>query len=156
MMKLATYLKKENIYICETSKDASHFYGDFSQFLQAKGIIHDVKKVKRLFIKRESLHSTGIGRGVATPHIFSDEFTEFFLAMALVRQGLDFKAPDGRDVHVIFLIMSDDRDIGLHLKTLAHIARLTGSSDLVADLADARDPAEAYERVLEKEKTILN
>jgi len=155
-MKLATYLKKENIYICETSKDTSHFYGDFSQFLQEKGIIRDVKKVKRLFIKRESLHSTGIGRGVATPHIFSDEFAEFFLAMALVRQGLDFKAPDGRDVRVIFLIMSDDRDIGLHLKTLAHIARLTGSSDLGADLADARDPAEAYERVLEKEKTILN
>lgn len=155
-MKLANFLKKENIYICEASKDTSHFYGDFSQFLQERGIIHDVKKVKRLFIKRESVQSTGIGRGVATPHIFSDEFSEFFLAMALVRRGLDFKAPDGKDVHVVFLIMSDDRDIGLHLKTLAHLARLTGSGDLVAALAGARDQAEAYERVLEKERAILN
>jgi len=155
-MKLANYLKKDNIYICEASKDTSHFYGDFSQFLLEKGIIHDVKKVKRLFVKRESLHSTGIGRGVATPHIFSDEFSEFFLAMALVRQGVDFKAPDGRQVHVVFLIMSDDRDIGLHLKTLAHIARLTGSTDLVAALDGSRDPAEAYQRILEKEKAILN
>ena len=155
-MKLANYLKKENIYICEASKDTSHFYGDFSQFLQERGIIHDVKKVKRLFIKRESVQSTGIGRGVATPHIFSDEFSEFFLAMALVRKGLDFKAPDGKDVYVVFLIMSDDRDIGLHLKTLAHLARLTGSGDLVAALAGSRDQAEAYERVLEKEKGILN
>ena len=154
-MKLATYLKKENIYICEASKDTSHFYGDFSQFLQKTGIIRDVKKVKRLFIKRESLHSTGIGRGVATPHIFSDEFAEFFLAMALVRQGLDFKAPDGRNVQVIFLIMSDDRDIGLHLKTLAHLARLTASADLVAALKDARDEGEAFALVLEKEKAIL-
>jgi len=155
-MKLANYLKKENIYICEASKDTSHFYGDFSQFLQERGIIHDVKKVKRLFIKRENVQSTGIGRGVATPHIFSDEFSEFFLAMALVRKGLDFKAPDGKDVYVVFLIMSDDRDIGLHLKTLAHLARLTGSGDLVTALAGARDQADAYERVLEKEKAILN
>ena len=35
-------------------------------------------------------------------------------------------------MHVIFLIMSDDRDIGLHLKTLAHIARLAGSCDIVS------------------------
>jgi PTS system nitrogen regulatory IIA component len=156
MMKLANYLKRENIYICEASKDTSHFYGDFSQFLLEKGIISDAKKVKRLFVKRESIQSTGIGRGVATPHIFSDEFSEFFLALALVRQGLDFKAPDGKDVHVIFLIMSDDRDIGLHLKTLAHIARLTGSSDIVAALAGPGDEAEAFARVLEKEKAILN
>jgi mannitol/fructose-specific phosphotransferase system IIA component (Ntr-type) len=59
-------------------------------------------------------------------------------------------------VHVVFLIMSDDRDIGLHLKTLAHIARLTGSTDLVAALDGSRDPAEAYQRILEKEKAILN
>lgn len=155
MMKLAHYLKKENIYISDTSKDTSHFYGEFSQFLKEKGIIGDARKVKRLFVKRESVHSTGIGKGVATPHIFSDEFADFFLAMAVIRKGLDFKAPDGRNVHVIFLIMSDDRDIGLHLKTLAHIARLTNSFDIVPSLKDAGDAAEVYDLILEKEKALL-
>jgi mannitol/fructose-specific phosphotransferase system IIA component (Ntr-type) len=154
-MKLASYLKKENVYICDTCKDTNHLYGDFAHFLKERGVIADARKVKRLFVKRESVQSTGIGRGVATPHIFSDEFSEFFLAMALVRQGIDFKAPDSNAVHVVFLIMSDDRDIGLHLKTLAHLARLTGSTDLVATLKDARDEAEAFARVLEKEKAIL-
>jgi PTS system nitrogen regulatory IIA component len=155
-MKLSSYLKKENIYICDTCKDTSHFYGDFSQFLLERGVIHDARKVKRLFVKRESVQSTGIGHGVATPHVFSDEFSEFFLAMALVRRGIDFKSPDGGEVHLIFLIMSDDRDIGLHLKTLAHIARLTGSSDLVSAMEGVSDPAEAHARILEKEKAILN
>ena len=155
-MKLAKYLKKENIYISENSKDTSHFYGECSEFLKEKGIISDARKVKRLFIKRESVQSTGIGKGVATPHIFSDEFADFFLAMAVIRQGLDFKAPDGLSVHVIFLIMSDDRDIGLHLKTLAHIARLTNNSDIVSSLKEAGDAAEIYDLILEKEKAILN
>jgi mannitol/fructose-specific phosphotransferase system IIA component (Ntr-type) len=154
-MKLASYLKKENVYLCDTCKDTNHLYGDFAHFLKERGVIADARRVKRLFVKRESVQSTGIGRGVATPHIFSDEFSEFFLAMALVRQGIDFKAPDGKLVHVIFLIMSDDRDIGLHLKTLAHLARLTGSCDLVAALKDARDDAGAFDLVLEKEKAIL-
>jgi len=155
-MKLAKYLKKENIYICETSKDTSHFYGEFSQFLKEKGIVSDTRKVKRLFVKRESVQSTGIGKGVATPHIFSDEFADFFLAMAVIRKGMDFKAPDGQSVHVIFLIMSDDRDIGLHLKTLAHIARLTNSGDIVASLKNTADATDMYSLILEKEKAILS
>jgi len=155
-MKLANYLKKENIYICDTCKDTGHLYGDFAHFLKEKGMIADARKVKRLFVKRESVQSTGIGRGVATPHVFSDEFSEFFLAMALVRKGIDFMAPDGKDVHLVFLIMSDDRDIGLHLKTLAHLARLTASCDLVAALRDARNEAEALQLILDKEKAILN
>ena len=153
-MKLATYLKKENIFICDTCKDTNHLYGDFSHFLKEKEIIADARKVKRLFVKRESVQSTGIGRGVATPHIFSDEFSEFFLALALVRQGIDFKAPDGQAVHVVFLIMSDDRDIGLHLKTLAHLARLTANCELAAALKDAGNEAEAYGIVLEREKAV--
>jgi len=156
MMKLANYLKKENIYISDTSKDTNHFYGEFSQFLKEKTIISDARKVKRLFVKRESVQSTGISKGVATPHIFSDEFADFFLAMAVIRKGMDFKAPDGQNVYVIFLIMSDDRDIGLHLKTLAHIARLTNSGDIVSSLKNARDAAEVYDLILEKEKAILN
>jgi len=154
-MKLANFLKKENIFICDTCKDTNHLYGDFAHFLKEKGVIADTRRVKRLFVKRENVQSTGIGHGVATPHIFSDEFSEFLLAMALVRKGIDYKAPDGNPVHLVFLIMSDDRDIGLHLKTLAHLARLTAGSDLVAALKDARDEAEAFGIVLEKEKAIL-
>jgi len=155
-MKLAKYLKKENIYITDNCKDTGSFYGEFSLFLKERGLIEDVKKVKRLFVKRESIQSTGIGKGVATPHIFSGEFSEFVLATALIRCGLDFKAPDGRDVQLVFLIMSDDRDIGLHLKTLAHIARLTADSDIAGGLKNVGNAAEIYAMLMEKERAILN
>lgn len=156
MMKLAKYLKKENIYLTDTSKDTGSFYGEFSLFLKERGLIDDVKKVKRLFVKRESIQSTGIGKGVATPHIFSGEFSDFLLAVALIRNGLDFKAPDNRDVQLVFLIMSDDRDIGLHLKTLAHIARLTACTDIIEGLKNTSSCAEIYDLLMEKEKAILN
>lgn len=156
MMKLAKYLKTENIFITENCKDTSSFYGEFSHFLRERGLIEDVKKVKRLFVKRESIQSTGIGKGVATPHIFSGEFSSFLLAVAVIRCGLDFKSPDGREVQLVFLIMSDDRDIGLHLKTLAHIARLTAGTDVSAGLKDAGSAAEVYDLLMQKEKAILN
>jgi PTS system fructose-specific IIC component len=145
MMKLAKYLKVENIFITDGCKDTGSFYGEFSLFLKERGLIDDVKKVKRLFVKRESIQSTGIGKGVATPHIFSSEFSAFLLAAALIRCGLDFKAPDSRDVQLVFLIMSDDRDIGL-----------ASGTDITGGLQNARNSAEIYDLLMEKEKAILN
>lgn len=156
MMKLAKYLKAENIFITDSCKDTSSFYGEFSHFLKDRGLIEDHKKVKRLFVKRESIQSTGIGKGVATPHIFSSEFSAFLLAAAVIRCGLDFKSPDGQNVQLVFLIMSDDRDIGLHLKTLAHIARLTAGTDVGTGLENAANAAEIYDILMKKEKAIIN
>jgi mannitol/fructose-specific phosphotransferase system IIA component (Ntr-type) len=155
MMKLAKFLKVENIFITETCKDTGGFYGEFSLFLKERGLIEDARKVKRLFVKRESVQSTGIGRGIATPHIFCNEFSSFLLAAAWIRHGLDFKSPDKLDVRLVFLIMSDDRDIGLHLKTLAHIARLASGADLIQPLKNAGSAADILDVLLEKEKAIL-
>ena len=35
-MELANYLKKENIYISDTSRDTSHFYGECLPISQGK------------------------------------------------------------------------------------------------------------------------
>ncbi|MCP5050273.1 MAG: PTS sugar transporter subunit IIA [bacterium] len=153
-MNLAELLTKENIFIAGSYNDTDSFYSDFSAFLKQKGIINEKENVKRLFVKRETVHSTAIGKGAAAPHIFSPEFSEFLLSVALVKEGVDFKAPDGQKVYLVFLIMSDERDVGRHLKTLAHIARLVSSTDVVENVKEAAGADEVYAAILENEKLI--
>lgn len=153
-MNLAKLLKKENILIAESYKDTSDFYSEYAKFLKGRGIINDWKAIKRLFIKREKVQSTGIEKGAAAPHIFSNEFSDFVFSLALIKKGLDFKAPDEEDVYLVFLIMSDDRDVGLHLKSLAHIARLVRSTDIVDEVKKAENADEIYDILLEKEKLV--
>ncbi len=153
-MKLEKYLKAENIFIKDSYKDTDLFYADFSLFLKKKGIVDDNEKIKRLFIKRENVQSTAIGRGVAAPHIFSDEFSEFILTVALIKEGMEYKAPDEQKVFIVFLIMSDDRDVGLHLKNLAHIARLTRSTALGERIKDITDATQLIELIKEQEALI--
>ena len=153
-MNLQTILKEDNIFIADSYKDTDTFYSDFAVFLKERGIIKDNEKVKRLFIKRENVQSTAIGKGAAAPHIFSDEFESFTFCLALIRDGMDFKAPDEGNVHLIFLIMSDDRDVGLHLKTLAHIARLVNSTSIVNATVKAKDAAAIIKIVGESEKLV--
>jgi PTS system nitrogen regulatory IIA component len=112
------------------------------------------EKVKRLFIRRENVQSTAIGKGAAAPHIFSDEFSRFFVCIARIRKGMDFKAPDGNPVFLVFLIMSDDRDVGLHLKSLAHIARMVNNTEIVDAISAAADAKDIYRVLVETDELI--
>jgi len=153
-MKLENTLKQELVFITDGVEGTRGLYGQVAHFLKGKGVIGDEKLVKRLLIKRESLHSTAIGRGAATPHIYSPEFASFTVAVVLIRQGLDYLAPDGQPVYLSFLIMSDDRDVGCHLKTLAHLARLVSQTDVVEAARGAADPAALMQILLEKERAL--
>ena len=157
-MNLAEMLNKEDIFIADTFENTSRFYSAYSDFLVRRGIIKNKKEVKRLFIKRENLHSTAIGKGAAAPHIYSPEFSRFFFSIAFLKNGLDFKAPDDGDVYLVFLIMSDEREVAIHLKALAHISRLVKSTDVVDSLKEAQDPDvdEIYNILVEKEKSVLD
>lgn len=156
-MNLADILKKENIFIADTFENTDRFYSTYSEFLVHRGIIKNKIEVKRLFIKRENLQSTAIGKGAAAPHIFSPEFSQFLFSIAFIKNGVDFKAPNGGNVYLVFLIMSDERDVGMHLKTLAHIGRLVKCTDVVDSMKEVQNPDvdEIYNILLEKEKSVL-
>jgi mannitol/fructose-specific phosphotransferase system IIA component (Ntr-type) len=57
----------------------------------------------------------------------------------------------------VFLIMSDERDVGMHLKALARIGRLVKSTDVVDSIKELQNPVpdEIYNILVEKEKTVL-
>lgn len=154
-MELSKYLKKETIFITDFHENTDDFYSNYTSFLKEKGIIHDREAVKRLFIKRENVQSTGIKKGAAAPHIFFGEFLEFIFSLALVKNGMDFKAPDEKDVFLVFILMSSERDVSLHLKALALIARLVNDTDIIAVAKNAQTADDLYNLFLEKEKSIV-
>lgn len=154
-MNFRTLLQSENILITDTFPDVAAFYVHFSHFLKERGHIRDDKKVKRLFQKRENLHSTAIGKGAAAPHIYCPEFSEFLLCLAVIRHGLDFRAADGGPVYLVLLIMSDERDVGLHLKSLAHFARLVDTTEVVEAARAAETTGEIHRLMLGLEQHLL-
>lgn len=154
-MELSKYLKKETILITDFHENTDDFYATYTTFLKEKGMIDDREAIKRLFIKRENVQSTGIKKGAAAPHIFFVEFPEFIFSLALVKKGMDFKAPDEKNVFLVFILMSSERDVSLHLKALALIARLVNDTDIVETAKNAQTADDLFNIFLEKEKLIV-
>ncbi len=151
-MKLSEFLNRESIFIADSFSDTDDFYNEFSKFLEKKNIIKDYNKVRRLFIKRENIQSTAIGKAVATPHIFSEEFSDFLISIALIKKGMPYKAPDKKCVVLVFLIMSNDKYVSFHLKSLANIARLVSNTNMVDEISKCTNEDDLYEKFLNIEK----
>ena len=82
----------------------------------------DVNELYREILERETLVSTGIGKGIALPHPRNPMIGEDgkpFVAVVFPAQPLDWNAPDGIKVHTVFLIVSSSTK--QHLNTLSKI-----------------------------------
>jgi fructose-specific phosphotransferase system IIA component len=75
--------------------------------------------------RRESLGSTGIGKGVAIPHGRSLAVVQMKVVFAVSRKGVDFDALDGKPVKLFFLIVAPPQDKkNEYLPLLGRIAEL--------------------------------
>jgi PTS system nitrogen regulatory IIA component len=138
-----------------------------SALLRAGGIFHDVEaankaEVLREFVARlplpaeqnreallavlearEAMGSTGIGDGIAIPHVRNPIVLHVeapFVTLCLLRNAVDFDAIDGKPVHALFLVVSPT--VPVHLRILGQLGFLFRDDEL-RRLLGARAPADA-------------
>lgn len=74
--------------------------------------------------QREILMSTGIGSGIAVPHARIDELKKPVIAVGISRIGIDFDAPDGKPAHLIFMILTPEKDPDSQVQILSHLSNI--------------------------------
>lgn len=89
-------------------------------------------------LEREQLASTGVGDGVAFPHAEIDGLTGPALAFARPERGVDFDAPDGQPVRLVFLLLMPPRGYDHQLQILSAMARLMTQEEVRRGLLGAQ------------------
>ena len=104
----------------------------------------------RMLQRRESLGSTGVGRGIAIPHCRSLVISRLRLAYGHRRQGIAFEAIDNRPVFDFFLIVAPPLEISnQYLPVLGKIAQFAKEADVPGRLAGLKS-ADDFLRLLEE------
>jgi len=106
---------------------------------EKQGRAEDAKRFAEATLAREEMAGTGIGNGVAIPHAEVAGLSAPLLAMARVDGELDFNAPDGEGVRLVFLLLTPPRAFGEELQVLAAIAKLLIHDEVRASLLAAPD-----------------
>ena len=112
--------------------------------------VSDRDELAEGIFRREDLMSTGIGLGVAVPHVRLASITDIAMAAALCRLGVeDYESLDNEPVRMIFMVGAGQDQHAQHIKLLAALSsRFKDPVDRTA-LMNAGDPKEFYRLLTE-------
>lgn len=137
------------VFINHTSKHDALV--QLSEVLATAPQIKNAAELTAEILKREELMSTGIGRGIAIPHVRLSSVTDLVMAVGVCKKPIeDFQAIDDQPVSLLFMIAAAYNQHSYYLKTISYFSSIFKQNDLVSEMTNAKDEAELFEILLKK------
>ncbi len=99
----------------------------------------DQREIFNTLLQRERLCSTGLGHGIAVPHVKLTGMRKILCLFARLDDPIDYESHDGEPVDLLFLLLAPDHASGDHLKALASISRVVREPSVIDALRNAPD-----------------
>jgi PTS system nitrogen regulatory IIA component len=104
----------------------------------------DAREIFNTLLQRERLGSTGLGRGIAIPHVKLAGLKGIVCLFARLEQPIEFESHDSEPVDLLFLLLAPEHASGDHLKALASISRVVREPSVIDALRSASDAKALY------------
>ena len=129
-MKLSEFICKNSIFIDVQADSQKNVFKILGNTFSKKN-----KDLSSLIIEklneRERLGSTSVGNGIAIPHTKVDGIKETQVIFLKLKSGVDFSAPDGKKIDLIFSIIAPENSESDHLLILSSISNFIKKKEKV-------------------------
>jgi len=103
------------------------------------------KDIAAAVISRENEASTGIGKGVAVPHVKHSSVKKVVAAIGCSTSGIDFSSLDKEPAYSVILLLSPENNPDKHLQAMENIFKNLQKDDFRRFLRQARTAEAIYE-----------
>jgi PTS system fructose-specific IIA component/PTS system nitrogen regulatory IIA component len=138
-MRMSDFVVREAILPELTANTKEGVIREMVESLRTAGYFKsgEPEDIIKAILKRETLGSTGIGRGVAIPHTKHNSVDRLIGTVAVSKTGVPFNSVDGEPVFVLVLLVSPQDRPGDHLRALENVARSMRDDGFVRSLRQA-------------------
>ncbi len=151
-MKFEDTLSKSFVMLDPEARTARELFRAFAALLHEKGVIEDEDGFVSELIASESMGSTGIGQGIALPHLMMDELDQSHILIARVKTGIPFNSLDGQPAKLIILLLSAKKQRAEYLKNLARVAKVLQREHVIDRIMETPDPVSVVSIVCSKHR----
>ncbi|MBX3729741.1 MAG: PTS sugar transporter subunit IIA [Candidatus Sumerlaeia bacterium] len=104
--------------------------------------VSDPKELLARIIEREKTLSTGVGVGLALPHVKIPSIADFVIAIGRHLKGVDFQSLDNKPAHIIVMIGCHESQSADYLKVLSKLVRALKEREFQKKILLAGSPQE--------------
>jgi len=154
-MRLSDIITPATIAVRVHIDDKAHALRFASSSLGARSGLSP-ERIYEALTAREALGSTGIGRGVAVPHVCFPELERPYALFCTLAVPIDFDSIDNQPVDLIFTIINpadSGKAGGEALSYLAAFSRMLRDKDVAASLRNANNPWSVYDIIVKYNAT---
>jgi len=148
MINLSSYLKKELIALKQKISSKEELLKTIAEMLANNGYVKSKEGAFKDLKRREDIQSTGIGKGIAVPHLLSP-LNEPVVGILTLKKPIEFNSVDGEPVDFVFFTAASNPN--MHLRMLARLARLVKSTKIPERIRKAKTPEEVFKIFKEEE-----
>jgi PTS system fructose-specific IIC component len=112
------------------------------ELFEKSGAIVNPSKCLTDLVNREAKATTGMGRGLAMPHVRTLQAKELIVAVMKSEQGLYFNSLDGAPTHVFIGMVGPPYDDKTYLKLMSTVAKAMQDDVLLPMVMDAWTPGQ--------------
>lgn len=91
-------------------------------------------------LDRERTGSSGIGKGLALPHLRTESVYRFVGAIGLAPEGIDFQSIDGNPTKLVFLLLGPHEQREQHIELMGRLSALMRDKSTLMFLQGQRTP----------------
>lgn len=119
-MRLSDFVCIESVVPHLESSDRDDVIWELARSLGKSGKLSEgqVDELADAVIKREHEASTGIGKGVAVPHVKHSSVSEVIATVGCSPEGIDFSSLDKQPVYSVILLLSPVDSADKHLQAM--------------------------------------
>ena len=153
-MKLSDFVCFDAVIPQLSTSDRDGAIVELVEALAAAGKVSSANsaQITEAVIKRENEASTGIGKGVAVPHVKHAVIKDVVATIGCTGQGIDFSSLDKQPVYSVILLLSPTDNADKHLRAMGNIFRNLQNSDFRSFLRQARTLEQIREVIVDTEE----
>lgn len=110
-------------------------------------LVTDIVELRQAVFAREEVMSTGIGQGVAIPHVRVDTVKSPAVALGICKDGIDFGTLDNEPVHIVVLFAMPAGSQRIYLGLLAQVMLALKTPGFCQELVSCETPEAVLELV---------
>lgn len=148
-LAIAKYLSKERIKFIEKKKKKD-VIKELWSLIKDNEIVTDKDKLLKEFLEREKIMSTGIGAGIAIPHVKSKYVKDFVICVGISKKGVDFDSLDKMPAKILVMIAAPEDKHKEYLKILSKIVLNLKEKKYREKIINASSIDEIYNLLVER------
>lgn len=148
-INLKKIINKDLMIINSQSNNKKAILKELCLLLQEKEYINDYQLFLNDIYLREKEGVTGIGDGIAIPHGKSVSVDETTVAIAVLKDEIEWETLDDQDVKVVILFAVKDTDATTtHIVLLQKVATLLARETFIRELKNIENKEELYDLII--------